>query len=64
MPDIAPPPALSDAPPPTIALGQTKDQVLADFGQPMRIAKLGEKEIFFYKDMKVTFIAGKVTNVE
>jgi hypothetical protein len=30
----------------------------------MRIAKLGEKEIFFYKDMKVTFIAGKVTNVE
>jgi len=61
---IAPPPPPSDAPPPTIALGQTKDQVTAGFGQPMRIAMLGAKEIFFYKDMKVTFADGKVTNVE
>ncbi len=59
----APPPP-ADAPPPTIALGQTKDEVTAAFGQPMRIAKLGAKEIFYYKDMKVTFTNGKVSNVE
>jgi len=64
MSDIAPPPPPSDAPPVTIALGQTRDQVIAGFGQPVRIAKIGTKEIFFYKDLKVTFIDGKVTNAE
>lgn len=67
MPDIAPPPPPSDVPPPaplTIALGQTKDQVTASFGQPLRVAKLGTKVIFYYKDMKVTFTDGKVSNVE
>jgi hypothetical protein len=64
MPDIAPPPPPPDSPPPTIALGQTKDQVTAAFGQPVRIAKLGVKEIFYYKDMRVTFTNGKVSNVE
>lgn len=53
--DVAPPPPPADAPPPTIALGQTKDQVTAAFGQPMRVAKLGVKEVYYYKDMKVTF---------
>jgi hypothetical protein len=62
--DIAPPSPPADTPPPTIALGQTKDEVIAAFGQPMRIAKLGVKEIFYYKDMKVTFTNGKVSNVE
>ncbi|WP_263359733.1 hypothetical protein [Acidicapsa ligni] len=62
---IAPPPPPADAPPPTIAIGQTKDQVTTGFGQPVRTAKLaGTKEIYFYKDMKVTFTNGKVTNVE
>jgi hypothetical protein len=65
MAAIAPPPPPADAPPPTIAVGQTKDQVIAGFGQPVRQAKLGAaKEIFFYKDMKVTFTNGKVSNVE
>jgi hypothetical protein len=62
--DIAPPPPPSDAPPPTIALGQTLDQVTAGFGQPLRVAKLGAMVIFYYKDMKVTFRNGKVSNVE
>ena len=62
-PDIAPPPP-ADTPPPTIAIGQTKDMVTAAFGQPVRIAKLGVKEIYYYKDMKVTFTNGKVSNVE
>jgi hypothetical protein len=64
MPAIAPPPPPADVAPPTIALGQTKDQVTAAFGQPVKIAKLGAKEIFYYKDMKVTFTQGKVSNVE
>lgn len=64
LPDIAPPPPPADAPPPTISIGQTKDQVTAAFGQPLRVAKLGAKELFYYKDMKVTFTNGKVSNVE
>jgi hypothetical protein len=61
---IAPPPPPTDAPPPTIAVGQTKEQVTAAFGQPVRLAKLGTKEIYYYKDMKVTLTNGKVSNVE
>jgi hypothetical protein len=64
MPDIAPPPPPADTPPPEIKLGQTKDQVLAAFGQPTRMAKVGVKEILYYKDMKVTLTNGKVSNVE
>jgi hypothetical protein len=64
MPDIAPPPPPSDTPPPTIAIGQTEDQVTAAFGQPIKVAKAGAKAIFYYKDMKVTFTDGKVSDVE
>jgi hypothetical protein len=63
VPDTPPPPP-SDATPPTIALGQTKDQVTAALGQPTRTAKVGVNEIFFYKDQKVTFTNGKVSDVE
>jgi len=66
-PPIAPPPPPADepiAPPPTISLGQTKDQVQASFGQPVRVVKLGTKEIEYFKDMKVTFVNGKVTDVQ
>ncbi|MGB0063732.1 MAG: hypothetical protein WBP85_04735 [Terracidiphilus sp.] len=64
MADIPPPPPPSDAPPPTIAIGQTIDQVTAAFGQPLKVAKVGARTIFYYKDMKVTFTNGKVSNVE
>ena len=64
MAAIPPPPPPADAPPPTIAMGQTKDQVTAAFGQPTRMAKLGAKEIYYYKDMKVTFTNGKVSDVD
>jgi len=64
LPVIAPPPPPTDAPPPTVTVGQTKKQVMAAFGQPLRSAKIGVKEIFYYKDMKVTFMNGKVSNVE
>ncbi len=66
-PPIAPPPPPPDepaAPPKSIALGQTKDQVVASFGQPKKTAKIGTKEIYFYDDLKVTFVSGKVTDVQ
>jgi hypothetical protein len=66
MPAIAPPPPppAAAAVPPTISLGQTMNQVTAAFGEPLKVANLGGKSIFYYKDMKVTFINGKVSNVE
>jgi len=63
-PDIPPPPPPSDTPPATIALKQTIEQVVAIMGQPVRIANLGTKQIYYYKDLKVTFTAGKVTDVQ
>jgi hypothetical protein len=63
-----PPPPPADAPvapPKSITIGQTKDQVVASFGQPERIVKLaGGKEIYSYKDLKVIFIGGKVADVQ
>jgi len=67
MAAIPPPPPPPDAAPPqpkTISLGQTKDAVVANWGQPTKIVKLASKEIYYYPDMKVTFVAGKVSNVE
>jgi hypothetical protein len=63
MPEIAPPPPPADAAP-TVSIGQTKDQVTAAFGQPDKTKKVGTKEIYYYKDMKVTFTSGKVSDVD
>jgi hypothetical protein len=67
-PPIPPPPPPADepqAPPKTLSIGDTKDKVVADFGQPQKIAKgAGTKEIYYYKDIKVTFIGGKVTDCQ
>jgi hypothetical protein len=52
------------APTKTIAVGQTRDEVIANFGVPTKVVQLGAKEIDFFSDMKVTFIKNKVTNVE
>jgi hypothetical protein len=67
MAPIAPPPPPADTPPPapkTIALKQTKDEVVANFGPPTKVVKLANKEIDYYPDMKVTFINNKVTDVQ
>jgi hypothetical protein len=63
---IAPPPPPPDPVPQTksIAVGQTKNDVLATWGQPTKDIKLSSKEIFVYSDMKVTFIGGKVSDVQ
>lgn len=49
---------------PTITLGQTISQVTAIMGAPKQIVDLGSKQIYKYPDMKVTFIDGKVSDVE
>jgi hypothetical protein len=45
-------------------LGKSPDEVTAMFGQPKNILDVGPKKIFIYKDMKITFKGGKVTDVE
>jgi hypothetical protein len=59
----APPPPPQQAPA-TIDLGMTYDQVKAVLGPPKRIADVGDKKIYFYPDMKVTFVGGVVKDVE
>jgi len=59
-----PPPDAPPAQPPTVAMDQTPDQVVAILGQPQKKAKIGTKEIYFYKDVKVTFVNGKVKDIQ
>jgi hypothetical protein len=51
-------------PPPAIQLGQTIDQVVAALGQPEKTVNLGAKQIYVYKDLKITFVNGKVSDVQ
>jgi hypothetical protein len=60
---LAPVPA--PAPAPTkIELGQTVEQVTAALGSPGKIVDLNTKLIYVYKDVKITFKGGKVTDVQ
>ena len=52
------------APPQSIEKGMTIDQVVASWGQPQRIVKVETKQIYFYQDAKVTFVNGKVSDVQ
>ncbi len=63
-PPAAAQPAPMQAPPTSIQLGQTIDQVVAALGQPEKLADLGSKKIYTYKDLKVTFLNGKVADAE
>jgi hypothetical protein len=59
-PSAAAPPAA----PAEVGLGQTIDEVTAILGQPKSKADLGNKKIYVYSDMKITFTAGKVTDIQ
>jgi hypothetical protein len=48
----------------TVSMGMSPDQVTGAVGQPTKILNLGPKVVYVYKDMKVTFKGGKVTDVE
>jgi len=65
MQPIAPPPPPTGLEPPTIRIGQTSDEVISAFGQPERKAESPpDNEIYFYKDVKVTFTKGKVSKID
>ena len=57
-------PAKPQTEPARIALGQTTDQVTASLGQPDKVVDLGSKKIYFYRDLKITFLDGKVSDVQ
>ena len=48
---------------PEVKKGMTMDQVTAIRGQPSRIADLHSKMIYFYPDLRVFFVDGKVSEV-
>lgn len=50
--------------PATVALGQTAAELEAAIGKPEKIIDLGTKTIYVYKDIKVTLVDGKVTDVQ
>jgi hypothetical protein len=51
------------AAPPTLTLGMSLDQVTAIQGQPLKVVDLGAKKVYLYKDLKITFTAGQVTDI-
>lgn len=48
----------------TVKLGQTPEEVAQILGAPEKKIDLGAKKIFVYKDMKIVFVDGKVTDVQ
>jgi hypothetical protein len=52
------------AEPASIEKGMTPDQVEAAMGKPEKKVTLGAKQIYYYKDMKVIFMGGKVSDVQ
>jgi hypothetical protein len=51
-------------PTPTLTLGLSIDQVRAIQGDPQKIVDLGSKQIYMYKDLKITFTDGKVSDIQ
>jgi hypothetical protein len=49
---------------PTLTLGLTIDEVNAIQGEPQKIVDLGSKKIYVYKDLKITFSDGKVSDIQ
>ncbi|HXM65331.1 MAG TPA: hypothetical protein VN911_01265 [Candidatus Acidoferrum sp.] len=52
------------AEPQSIEKGMTTEQVEGAMGKPEKIVNLGPKKIYVYKDLKVTFLNGKVFDVQ
>jgi len=50
--------------PVTISLGQSMADVESVSGKPDKIIDLGPKKIYVYKDLKITFTDGKVSDVQ
>jgi hypothetical protein len=54
----------SSAAPKTVELGQTMQQVEGSIGKPEKTINLGGKTVYVYKDIKITFVDGKVADVQ
>lgn len=50
--------------PATVQVGMSPDQVQSALGKPDKIFNVGTKQIYVYKDVKVTFLNGKVSDVQ
>ena len=59
-----PPQQQQQSEPQTVQLGMTTDQVQGVLGRPDKIFNVGAKQIYVYKDVKVTFQNGKVADVQ
>lgn len=61
--ELDPPPS---PPAPVVTVGESRTQVITDFGQPQKKSVVGAKTLYFYTDpkMKVTFTSGKVSDIE
>jgi hypothetical protein len=57
-------PAQQQPEPATVQLGMSSDQVQSVLGKPDKIFNVGAKQIFVYKDVKVTFQSDKVVDVQ
>jgi hypothetical protein len=53
-----------EAPPATVGLGMSPAEVEEVLGKPSKVVDLGTKKIYVYSDIKVTFVDGKVTDVQ
>jgi hypothetical protein len=63
----APPPGGTVAPgtaPVTLSMGQSMEEVFSIQGAPQKIIDLGAKKIYIYRDLKITFIDGRVSDVQ
>jgi len=52
------------AQPASVDVGMTTDQVVAILGQPEKILTTPTKQIYVYKDVKITFVKGKVADMQ
>jgi hypothetical protein len=50
--------------PPTLSLGLSIDQVRTIQGEPQKVVDLGPKQIYVYKDLKITFTDGRVSDIQ
>jgi hypothetical protein len=50
--------------PKQLSIGMSENEVTGILGPPKSIANVGPKKMYVYADMKVTIVAGKVTNIQ
>ncbi len=49
---------------PTLTPGLSIDQAKAIQGEPQRIVEVGNRKIYIYKNLKITFTNGRLTDIE